>query len=70
MITMKFKTNLKCNGCINAISPGLQSIPEIKEWNVNLNSPDKELKVISDSDISEKVISAVKKAGYEINRIE
>ncbi|NVO20296.1 MAG: heavy-metal-associated domain-containing protein [Bacteroidetes bacterium] len=64
-----FKTSLKCGGCINAIRPGMESIPGITEWNVNLESPDRILEVDSEKDVSNQVLENVKKAGYEISRL-
>ncbi len=64
-----FKTSLKCNGCIKAITPGLERIAEIKQWSVDLESADKVLEVDSNEDISVQVIDSVKKAGYDISRL-
>ena len=70
METLRFKTSLKCGGCIKAITPGLESINNIEKWSVDLENPDSLLEVISLTDISEKVIESVKKAGYQISRLE
>jgi copper chaperone len=69
METLKFKTSLKCGGCIKAITPGLESITPIEKWSVDLESPDKVLEVEASEDISEKVMDSVKKAGYLISRL-
>lgn len=69
MEKLRFKTSLKCNGCIRAITPGLENIPEIKEWQVDLESADRVLEVDSENDVSSQVIESVKKAGYEISRL-
>ncbi len=69
METLKFKTNLKCNGCISAITPALNNIEGIENWNVDLSTPDRPLVVESDKDISAEVLSGVKKAGYEIEKL-
>jgi copper chaperone len=69
MEKLLFKTSLKCNGCIKAITPGMESIPEIQDWKVDLDVSDKILEVQAFTDISEKVIESVKKAGYEISRL-
>jgi copper chaperone len=69
MKTLRFKTNLKCSGCVRAITPGLESLNIIENWSVDLESPDKVLEVESQEDISEKVINNVKKAGYEISQL-
>jgi len=69
METIRFKTNLKCSGCVNAITPGLESLNLIKKWSVDLQDPDKILEVNSNEDITELVTEAVKKAGYQISRL-
>jgi copper chaperone len=69
MEKLRFKTSLKCNGCIKAITPGLESISEIQKWTVDLDTSDKVLEVESFTDISGKVMESVKKAGYEISQL-
>ena len=69
METMRFKTNLKCGGCIKAITPGLESMKSIDSWSVDLENPDKILEVSAIQDISEQIIDSIKKAGYQINRL-
>ena len=69
MEKLLFKTSLKCNGCVRAITPGLESIPGIEQWNVNLESADRVLEVESTEDVSVQVLESVKKAGYEISRL-
>ncbi len=69
MEKLLFKTSLKCNGCINAIRPGMDSITGIEQWKVDLESSDKVLEVESSGDVSERVLESVKKAGYEISRL-
>lgn len=64
-----YKTNLKCNGCINAIKPGLDAIPEIQNWQVDLQSPDRVLEIEASKDVTLLVEESVKKAGYEISRL-
>ncbi len=69
METLRFKTSLKCGGCIRAITPGLESLNVINNWSVDLENPDKVLTVEAPDDISEVVIESVKKAGYQISRL-
>lgn len=69
METLKFKTSLKCGGCIKAITPGLNSMKTIEKWSVDLENPDKVLEVEASEDISELVIESVKKAGYLISQL-
>jgi copper chaperone len=69
METLRFKTNLKCSGCIAAISPGMNKISGITDWKVDLNQPDRILEVNASSEIKEDILIAVKKAGYEISQL-
>ncbi len=65
MKTYQFKTNIKCGGCIAAVTPYLNSNNEIKHWSVDTEDKDKILTVetenLSNADISERV----KQAGYQ-----
>lgn len=67
---MKFKTNLKCGGCIQAIRPNLERIKEITEWSVDLTSPDRVLTVEGHNLDASKIVGALKAAGYTAGRIE
>ncbi|MEI6059671.1 MAG: heavy metal-associated domain-containing protein [Bacteroidota bacterium] len=69
METLRFKTSLKCSGCVNAIKPGLDSMNTINRWAVDLENPDKVLEIETDEDISGEVMDSVKKAGYQISRL-
>ncbi|MEI6750213.1 MAG: heavy-metal-associated domain-containing protein [Bacteroidales bacterium] len=69
METLRFKTNLKCSGCISAIKPSLENIAGIGDWKVDLSSPERILEIDSPADKAEEILEAVKKAGYEINQL-
>jgi len=69
MEKLLFKTSLKCNGCIQAITPGIEAIQGIQSWKVDLGSGYKTLEVDATTDVSSQVIENVKKAGYEISRL-
>lgn len=63
METIKFKTNIKCGGCIAAVTPFLTADNGIEKWAVDLQSPDRILSVETDKS-AEEVADVVKKAGY------
>ena len=64
----RFKTNIKCGGCVQKVKPFLDSLKDIEEWNVDLNSPDRVLTV--EGEISaDNVIRAISGAGYRAERI-
>jgi copper chaperone len=70
MEELKFKTTLKCGGCEEKITPGLNAIDEIEEWDVDLESEDKILTVTATKNIKEKIIEAVEKLGFEISKMD
>jgi len=66
MKTLRFKTSIKCNGCINNVTPYLNHIEGVKSWKVELTLPQSTLEVEAENDIEQQVIDAVKNAGYNI----
>lgn len=70
METYKFKTNIKCGNCVAAVTPFLNGISEIEDWEVDTKSPDKTLTIIAEDNLkSAKVITALNKAGYQAETI-
>lgn len=65
MNTLKFNTNLKCSGCIAKIKPLLDKIPEIEQWSVNLNTPQRILTVQLKSGQPSLIIKTLQQAGYQ-----
>jgi len=63
MSTHKFKTNIKCGGCISAVTPTLDATTGIESWAVDTANPDKILTVEGAISPAE-VVAAVTKAGY------
>lgn len=66
---MKFKTNIKCTGCLEKVTPHLDSLPGIEKWEVDLKNPDKVLTIHSRSASENDVIKVVQKTGYEIEKL-
>lgn len=65
MNTIKFKTNLKCSGCVEKIAKILDNNPSIKSWEVDLSSTEKELKV--ETSLSEKQVQElIASVGFKI----
>ena len=60
----QFKTNIKCGGCIAAVTPYLNAANEIKHWSVDTNNPDKILTVETENLSNEAITQIVKSAGY------
>lgn len=73
MNTLKFKTNLKCEGCKNSIRPFLNQIDAINSWDVDLSHNDKVLTVeantLTEDEIATQVKKAFSQAGYIAEKI-
>ncbi|WP_256006531.1 MULTISPECIES: heavy-metal-associated domain-containing protein [Pedobacter] len=68
MHTLAFKTNIKCGGCIAAVTPVLDQIPG--DWKVDTESPDKILTISTDEPLNPKeVIIALDQVGYQAEKI-
>jgi len=70
MENLKFKTNINCTGCLSKVSPQLNNEKGIEGWDVDLNNSQKILTVKSNSASVEDIVEAVKKVGFNIERIE
>jgi copper chaperone len=68
METLKFKTNIKCSGCIAKVTPHLNETVGEGKWEVDLNTLAKVLTITGESDAT-KVKEAVEKAGYNAEKI-
>lgn len=65
MEILKFKTNIKCGGCVATVTPFLNQIPEISRWEVDIDNPEKILTVEANEQLdAETVVTALEKAGY------
>jgi len=69
MADLKFKTNIKCNGCIAKVTPFLNGEKQIQEWKVDLEDPDRILSVKTEGYSAEAVKELVNKAGYNAEEI-
>ncbi|SEA43247.1 heavy-metal-associated domain-containing protein [Pedobacter hartonius] len=70
MKTLKFKTNIKCDGCITTVTPHLDALPGLEQWTVDTNVPDKILTVTGSTEaLTQEVIDTLKKAGYQAELI-
>ena len=68
METLKFKTNIKCGGCIATVTPFLNADENIEKWGVDLLSADRILTVETNHS-SNEVTELLKKAGYVAEEI-
>ena len=69
MSTLKFKTNIKCAGCIATVTPFLQSLDTISSWEVDTIDPEKILTVQGDGISAQEVVSRLNEAGYKAETI-
>lgn len=68
--TLKFKTNIKCMGCVAKVTPELDKQSFIANWNVDVASPDKILTVEASTDKENEIIKSVEQAGFKIEKID
>jgi copper chaperone CopZ len=63
--TRRFKTNLRCGGCVAAVKPHLDREPGVGRWEVDVASPDKTLTVDGDAP-AEAIQAAVARGGFQV----
>ena len=65
METLKFKTNIKCSGCTDKVTPFLNATVGEDNWEVDLQSAEKILTIVTDNTSADDVKKAVEAAGYK-----
>ena len=65
MEILKFKTNIKCGGCVKTVTPYLDGEKSISRWQVDTENPDKILSVSGHDVDPQKVKSLVEQAGFK-----
>ncbi|WP_439556997.1 heavy-metal-associated domain-containing protein [Dyadobacter sp.] len=68
METIKFKTNIKCGGCVATVTPFLNADKEVAHWAVDLEDPQRILKVET-SHSAEEIEELIRNAGYVAEEI-
>ena len=68
METLKFKTNIKCGGCIATVTPFLDGEEKISDWSVDLESADRIL-TVQTTETAADISQLVKNAGYVADEI-
>ena len=66
---MEFKTSLKCSGCVERITPRMNSLDGIISWEVDLTKSVKILKVESMKDNEQEIVSVLRENGYTCEKI-
>jgi copper chaperone CopZ len=69
MSTLKFKTTIKCGGCIAKVTPALNETVGEGNWLVDLATPDKMLTVETDSTTPADIQKALENVGYKAESI-
>jgi len=69
MEILKFKTNVKCGGCIATVTPHLNQVKGIISWNVDTIDPLKIMTVETEGVSAEEITSVMKIAGYQAELI-
>lgn len=67
--TMRFKTSLKCEGCVTKVTEPLNQLVGEGNWAVDLSSPERQLKIYSGNVTEGQIVEAMKGAGYTAERI-
>ncbi len=71
METVKFKTTIKCAGCIEKATPFLNNAAGAANWNVDVQDPGKILTVVMENNIQEQdIVKAVEAAGYKAEKLQ
>ena len=65
MKTLKFKTNIKCSGCVAKVTPHLNAVEGIEKWEVDVLNPNKVLTVIAQDDKTGQIKKVVEQSGFK-----
>ena len=68
MESLKFKTTIKCSGCVAKVTPHLNETVGEGNWNVDLTDPSRVLTISENVDAA-KVKEAVEKAGFRAEKV-
>lgn len=68
METLKFKTTIKCSGCIAKVTPHLNETVGEGQWEVDINNPAKIL-TITGATTETSVKETLEKAGFKAERM-
>ncbi len=69
MKTLRFKTNIESKRCVADVSNYIDKVNNVKNWEVNVASPDKVLVVRGSNLRASTLLGAVKNAGFKIEPI-
>ncbi len=64
MEILKFKTTIKCTGCLAKVTPYIDQTEGIESWEVDLKNLDKVLTIKGQNLDAERIKNVVQEAGY------
>lgn len=67
---MQFKTNLKCEGCVAAVTPALDHAVGAGNWQVDLESPFRILTVTAPPTRAADITHALDRLGYQAEEVK
>ena len=70
MTTLKFKSTIKCMGCVSKVTPFLDAKEGIDKWEVDIYTPEKILTVETENLSAEDITKEVEKAGFKAEEIK
>lgn len=70
MKTVKMKTNVMCESCIQKVTPVMNETFGEGNWKVDITNPKKILTVSSENVTGEKIKKVLEKTGYKAEEIE
>ena len=68
MESIKFKTDIKCMGCVAQVTPHLNETIGQENWELDITNPSKILTVKGESN-ENKINEALQKAGFKAEKI-
>lgn len=66
MTTHRYKTDLRCQACVQTIAPILAEEPGIRSWHADVAGPDKVLTVETDGVSRRRIEDLLGRAGYRV----
>ena len=69
MDAIRFKTNIKCSGCVAQVTPALNETVGDNNWTVDTTNPDKILTVSGENTNKDEIKKALEKAGFKAEAI-
>jgi copper chaperone len=69
MEILKFRTNLKCNGCIAKVTPYLDGLKGMEKWSIDLSDPSRILTAEVSGIDAGVIIQTLAKVGYKAEKL-